>query len=253
MTPCGGRFSVAEIAYIEGLFGTYEKRFSGELREPFRRSPVSHTGFRFGRLVAREYLGVGTVSDRKRGASVMGLDCDCGVQIAQFINAVRQGDVSSCGCLAAEARKRMGADLSLKLKRAETLRSPEYREKRRTNHERTAAYGEASFKEAFGRHVYSAKKRNLAQELTHEMFRHITQQDCYMCGSSPGRSVLGDGAFGAYVCNGIDRLDNAVGYSVKNCRACCWLCNRLKFKSDVEAVIDHARKIVSYQSCADLF
>ena len=50
--------------------------------------------------------------------------------------------------------------------------------------------------------------------LTEEEFKNISKQDCYYCGK--------DGP------NGIDRVDNSIGYEFRNCVPCCKHCNYVK-------------------------
>lgn len=63
-----------------------------------------------------------------------------------------------------------------------------------------------------------AEKKELAFEITHDEYRALTQQPCYLCGKQTTETHT----------NGIDRVDNAVGYVLDNCRACCRECNHMK-------------------------
>ena len=80
----------------------------------------------------------------------------------------------------------------------------------------------------YGRYKHSAKKRNISFELTFEEFINLTQQNCYYCKHFPNQIVKQRGAFGEYVYNGIDRLDNTKGYTLDNCVSCCKTCNIMK-------------------------
>ena len=63
--------------------------------------------------------------------------------------------------------------------------------------------------------------------------------NCYYCGISPrqkGRGML---------YNGIDRFDNAKGYTIENCVPACGTCNRLKRKENFDEFLARARRIVN--------
>ena len=87
--------------------------------------------------------------------------------------------------------------------------------------------GQASF-HLFVKHVYQgAALRNLAQELSLAQMHTLAQQPCIYCGRSQ-TTTHGKNMLGVYKHNGIDRLDNAVGYTVENSVPCCTDCNRAK-------------------------
>lgn len=71
--------------------------------------------------------------------------------------------------------------------------------------------------------------RGLIWELSGEDFDRLTSQDCHYCGQPPNtvsRSGLYEG--GVFTYNGIDRVDNAVGYTPGNVVTCCKICNNAK-------------------------
>lgn len=60
-----------------------------------------------------------------------------------------------------------------------------------------------------------AKQRNLNLELTLEEFTVFTGKNCYYC----------DTCMDEHVGSGLDRLNNELGYTVKNVVTCCGPCN----------------------------
>ena len=61
-----------------------------------------------------------------------------------------------------------------------------------------------------------ARKRGISWELTIEQVGRLRATNaCHYCKSSLPRTIAG-----------LDRIDNALGYSVKNCVASCGQCNR---------------------------
>lgn len=95
---------------------------------------------------------------------------------------------------------------------------------------------------------YQAKRRKLIFDLTNEQFTEMTKQNCWYCGQEPaqierscGKKELKSGD--CYLYNGIDRVNNAVGYTEANCIPCCGKCNRMKNVLHAEDFIIHIRKI----------
>lgn len=66
----------------------------------------------------------------------------------------------------------------------------------------------------FYHYTRNAKKRNIKFELTKEEFYNIKNNVCTYC------PKIGP--------NGIDRIDNNLGYTTNNCVSCCSKCNRAK-------------------------
>jgi hypothetical protein len=77
---------------------------------------------------------------------------------------------------------------------------------------------------------HEAQKRGYSFNLTPEEFCDITTQNCHYCGIEPkqkfkehNREVC------IYYYNGIDRVDNSIGYEFTNCVPSCGVCNRFKY------------------------
>ena len=66
----------------------------------------------------------------------------------------------------------------------------------------------------------NAKRRNIQFELTEQEFNDIRNKNCTYCGN------IGP--------NGIDRVDNNLGYLLTNCVPCCTVCNKAKDVMSVE-------------------
>jgi len=93
-----------------------------------------------------------------------------------------------------------------------------------------------------------AKSRDLVWELTNEQFAKLTKQNCWYCNQEPAQMnrVYGKNKpkNAYYLYNGVDRMDNAVGYTMDNCISCCGRCNHMKHVLHVEDFINHIRKII---------
>jgi len=86
--------------------------------------------------------------------------------------------------------------------------------------------GEESFNALYSR--YKKQSKDLPFALTKDEFKKLTQQNCYYCGVEPQQEQNN----GTYLYNGLDRLDNNLGYIANNVVACCKTCNRAKHALD---------------------
>ncbi len=101
-----------------------------------------------------------------------------------------------------------------------------------------------------------AKQRQLEWDLSYEKFVEITSQSCFYCNAEPVRINCFENApslqkdspnadwtkYTTYF-NGIDRLNNSLGYVENNVVPCCTYCNRAKsdlsfndFKNHIETI-----------------
>jgi hypothetical protein len=104
-----------------------------------------------------------------------------------------------------------------------------------------------------------AEVRGLRFELTNEEIRGIVTSDCFYCGASPSMVTTYGPAHSkryseeairhaALTHNGIDRLDNSVGYVKENCVSCCKRCNYMKHTMSVEEFKEQVKRIVTHLS-----
>lgn len=68
----------------------------------------------------------------------------------------------------------------------------------------------------FNAYKASAKRRNYQFTLTTEEFTSIFHKECHYCGVEDSR--------------GVDRVENAKGYTLNNSVPCCEMCNKMKWK-----------------------
>lgn len=89
----------------------------------------------------------------------------------------------------------------------------------------------------------AASKRGYVFDLSKEEFNDITSKDCFYCLAKPnmvykyGRGEKGyrfADAYTDYKYNGVDRVDNSIGYVLENCVPCCKICNNSKSTLSVE-------------------
>jgi len=104
--------------------------------------------------------------------------------------------------------------------------------------------GESSFNRLFGSYELScAKKRNFEFSLTREEFRSLVVSNCHYCNEPPLRITKIKNTNGDFIYNGIDRLDNLLGYTVLNCVSCCRTCNIAKLDMTEELFYSWISKV----------
>lgn len=108
------------------------------------------------------------------------------------------------------------------------------------------SYGESSRNDLFNAYKQSARKRGHSFEITVDQFETLTKQTCFYCGKPPSRVHRGKRTYGEYTYNGIDRIDNKIGYIIENCITCCWECNHMKNSMSQKEFIGHIYKIYNY-------
>lgn len=106
--------------------------------------------------------------------------------------------------------------------------------------------GRSSSNALYGRYQYNAKKRGYDFALSHDEALHLFSSPCFYCGTSPRQIIDKFQGNGSFVYNGIDRRDNAHGYTVANCVSCCKRCNWAKHDDDVEEFKAWVRRVYEH-------
>lgn len=172
------------------------------------------TGERFGRLEV-----IAQTQNSLRGQIVWECICECGEKRLLPTTALTGDQTKSCGCLQREMARK-------------TTLLPE---------------GEACFNRVFYMYRKRAEDKNIAFKLSREDFRRLTQENCRYCGAEPCNNYSAPRSNGTYTYNGIDRVDNAKGYTTDNVVACCKFCNQAKnslteqeFLSAIKRIYGHS-------------
>lgn len=92
--------------------------------------------------------------------------------------------------------------------------------------------------------VRKAKERGLEVSLTKSQIETLFLGDCYYCGAVPSQTKDARSLMSA-TRNGIDRINNSIGYVDGNCVSCCYPCNWSKRDGTMEDFIERCKKIVS--------
>lgn len=170
---------------------------------------MEDVGTRFGKWTVLEDAGYRVYPSGKRSALIR-CRCDCGVVKDVLQTSLRSGKSTCCGC------GKIYEDRS-----------------------------KPAFNQLFN-HAYkgAAVKRGLTFDLTEEQFRELVSRECFYCGAPPTefRRVSGT-MVSVCLANGIDRVDNAIGYVLDNVVPCCFDCNHAKATLTQEQFLALARKI----------
>jgi hypothetical protein len=113
-------------------------------------------------------------------------------------------------------------------------------------HKKNLQRGEASFNNLLRSYKMSAERRGYEFLLTTEEFRTLTSSNCHYCGDTPREGAI-DNKYvnGIYLRNGIDRVDNSIGYILTNCVPCCSIHNDMKGELTYQQFIDECIKVAN--------
>jgi len=211
---CGTVYATA----IKNLAGSRASQSGGKScgcadRRRGRKAPtfIDRTGQRYGRLVVLR-LAESTVY-RGKPRTYWLCRCDCGNEVTIQSSHLGDGRSTSCGCRSRGPRLEPGA---------------------------------AARKRVLKAYTGSARKRGLCWELSNEDFDRLTSQDCFYCGLPPSTVQVAPGSLGEFIYNGIDRKDNALGYTVENTLPCCTICNYSKMDRTFDEFMEWIGRLTAY-------
>lgn len=138
--------------------------------------------------------------------------CDCGGEIwVQTVN-LNRGHTNSCGCL---GTGKLLDNLACKNDIFRTIKS-------------------------------SAKIREIEFYLTKDQVFDLIAKNCYYCGSKPSNFKRDRSSDKLLYYNGIDRVDNDIGYKLENCVPACGFCNSAKLDYTVDEFKDKIKQIYNH-------
>lgn len=170
------------------------------------------SGRKFGKLlVLKEHKSI-LRKDGRGSRTKWSCICECGKKTWVLRELLIEGKTKSCGCLL--------DDINLKNRNL------------------------TSFNDLYGTYKRHAKNRKLTFELSKEQFLILTSDNCYYCNCPPNQKAIKKRYNnGVYIYNGIDRIDNEVGYIIENCVSACGRCNFGKQTLSLEKFLEHVEKI----------
>ena len=171
---------------------------------------LDRTGRRYGRLIVTEHKG-----KDGRGKHLWLCKCDCGNSKVVVADNLSSNKSKSCGCLKIEFLAKKGNQFGLYENRELALLKKEYSHLKRRHTQR--------------------KMEGLI--LSFEVFMWKVKTPCRYCGLEHSKEIedrLNDSSskkrLSDYILkiNGLDRVDNAAGYTEDNAVPCCKYCNFAK-------------------------
>ena len=173
------------------------------------------TGKSFNKLTALRFDHKG-----RHGLSFYVFKCECGVEKAIRGTDVSSGKTKSCGCNRYTCKK-----------------------------SHTLPVGIAAFNSLYLAYKSNARSRGLDFELTKQEFSELTTKPCKYCGVEPYKYWKGGcGKLTPYVYNGVDRLENSVGYIRSNSVPCCCICNKAKHAMSLSDFMAWIERITKFNS-----
>lgn len=106
----------------------------------------------------------------------------------------------------------------------------------------------SSVKRIFSTYKHSAKIRGLSFDLSFDFFKNTISKRCTYCGGegTNRRKVTKANEGFNLDYNGIDRVDNTVGYEKTNCVPSCFICNRAKKDLSKEDWELYIKRIINF-------
>lgn len=165
------------------------------------------TGQKFGRL---NVIQIGERGDRRDQHTYWLCRCDCGRERIVQSSNLTSGKSTSC--------------------RRCPQRMPE---------------GEPARNSLLFSYKYQAQRRGYSWELTGEEFDKLISANCHYCGLMP--STVHTSRSHEITHNGIDRVNNVLGYIPGNVVSCCGTCNYVKGTMSVDEFLTWATRFAAYQ------
>lgn len=120
--------------------------------------------------------------------------CECGTERPVKASALLRGGSASCGCV----------------------------------HQERPSEEKALWRRVFNGYRKNAETRGILFDLTFDQVSALGEQDCHYCKSPPSNVAHSGRGPSRLLYNGIDRLDNSLGYITGNVVPCCKICNYAK-------------------------
>lgn len=199
-------------------------------REQYETALLGQT---FHRLTVVAFAGSVRVGTRGRDSVTTWLcKCDCGNEKVVKRAGLVNGTTKSCGCLHKEQSSRNVVQAQ------KSRRLPD---------------GEAGLNRLYNTYRRGADARNLEFLFDKETFKIEVTKNCFYCGKEPSQTITSSNSSqgSQFLYNGLDRMDNQLGYTLKNCVPACWPCNKLKKANNTEEFLDRIKRIYEHVISGD--
>lgn len=184
------------------------------------RDSYDLVGQRFGQLTVLSLMPARYLTPNGKKRKLWRCLCDCGKESVVQTNNLCMDRTTSCGCL------KWGKEAV---------------------HNRAMSHvkPDTGLRETFRSYSTSAKKRGYEFALTIEEALALFSSNCHYCGGEP--SNIFKKSYIPFVYSGIDRKDNSIGYTRKNCVPCCCVCNLAKMSLGYDEFIEMVRDIYNHR------
>lgn len=147
-----------------------------------------------------ERLTILSYTDREGRKGEYKCQCECGNITYSSTSSLKSGRAKSCGCL-------MREKISERFKLPNNL---------------------GIIKDIYRNYKSSATRRKYDFNLDLFEFKNLIESPCYYCKEEGSMEPYGFHKESRYRYNGIDRVDNKIGYTIENVVPCCKTCNNSK-------------------------
>jgi hypothetical protein len=173
------------------------------------------SGDRFERLELIKEIGRRKDSDGRLRRWFL-FRCECGTTVEKRGTEVFYGNLVSCGCYRKEV---IGRGFISDRK-------------------------EAAVRKLYRSYQHGAKRRKLEWSLSQEEFEKLIFSPCHYTGRKPNTVIKVTAA--SFLYNGIDRVDNQKGYSLRNCVPCCSEVNAAKSDLTTEEFLTLVKEVYQH-------
>lgn len=109
-------------------------------------------------------------------------------------------------------------------------------------------YDDVPFRQVFQVYRGRARQRKLEFAFDFSSFKKLIARNCHYCGQPPCNKSIYKFTKEFQLYNGVDRKDNAVGYTAENCVPCCDICNKAKRAMSYQEFMAWIQRLVKFQS-----
>lgn len=157
--------------------------------------------------------------------------CDCGNNCVSTTRKLRSGHTRSCGCL----QKEVGRSNIISYIKERGVKP----------------YKDYVLSLIYSHYRRSASIRNLEFSLLKSDVSDLVFSSCYYCGTVGSNKYdqhqRKSTGYEVVYYNGIDRVNNNVGYILNNCVSCCKYCNRAKREYSIDEFTSWLDQVARYR------
>lgn len=175
------------------------------------------TGLSFNSITIEDYVGKNTSN-----CFIYKMKCNCGNSFVAEGNDISSGKIKSCGC------KRYEHSVNkMKLDPKKSL-----------------------YKSLYNDYKVKAKSRDIYFELTEDDFKCLILSPCKYCGieHSNIKKLRRKNDDTLLLYNGVDRVDNEIGYTVSNCVPACRTCNQAKHTLTLDTFLTWVDRVYKHNN-----